>query len=211
MRARVNPILAWLLPVFLWAEAAEPKHVMNVSNYLGSVSGLGIKGNIVTAKTWMESGDSCALLIREVQHGETFDKGYVSAIYGNLFTKKAAQWKKGWTIQEVNRSSVEIIRYDSASLRIIDVDGNGIAETLFFYTVGYDSGTEPTNLKMIFHWNRIKMPIRGKIPVELNQPSAYRMELDAKLRSAPDTIREFAVGQWKSYMKAHYEDLFLAP
>lgn len=177
------------------------------SNYSGPMSNFSVKGKVLEAKTWVDAGDSNVLVISEIQRGETYQKGYVSSVFGSRFTKTSGKWTRLWEIQEINKSFAEIVNYQEASLRIIDVDGDGMAESLFFYTVGSESGADPISLKMMFHWNGMKSPIRGKIPWTSDDIDAYEMTLDPKLKAAPDVVREFAIQEWKREVKTRYKGI----
>lgn len=196
-------LVAWLPTAVQCNQGPLPKAI-TVSDYSGPMKEWGVKGDILEAKLWVDAGDTNVLVISEIQRGETFDKNYVSALFGYRLARKAGKWARIWEIQEQNQSSVDIVRYDSSSLRLIDVDGNGKAETLFFYHIAFDSGTEPLVQKMIFHWNGMKVPIRGKIPRTVDDSGAYEMKLDPKLKAAPDAVREFAVEEWKRHIKANF-------
>jgi hypothetical protein len=74
-----------------------------------------------------------------------------------------------------------------------------------------DGGTEPLVLKMIFHWNGVKAPIRGKVPRELDNEDVYEMTLDPKLKSAPKVIQAFAIENWKAYVERKYGDYVSNP
>lgn len=184
---------------------------LQVGNYSGPMTDWGIQGEVKTSQAWIDSGDSTVLVISEIQKGQPNDKAFRSEVFGYRYTKRNEKWTKDFSIKEANQSPNEIVHYQSGSTFVKDVDGIGGAETGFFYSVAMDGGTESLVLKMIFHWNGKKAPIRGKIPRELDADGIYQMTLDPQLKTAPQEIRDFAVGHWKAYVKAKYGELVPNP
>jgi hypothetical protein len=166
-----------------------------------------IQGEVKESQAWVNSGDSTVLIVSEIQKGELGEAGYVSEVFGYRFTKRDGKWKKDFEVKDANQSPNEIVHYQNGSIYVKEVDGTGGAETLFFYIVASDGGTEPLVLKMIFHWNGEKATIRGKIPRELDAENTYQMTLDPKLKTSSKPIRDFAVEHWKSYIKSKYGEL----
>ena len=165
-RANSSNRIALLIVVFLSIACGQTasRPTLKISEYSGSMVGWGIQGDVKEAQSWVDSGDSTVLVVSEIQKGELYGKGYVSEVFGYHFIKQGGKWKSSYSIKEANQSPNEIVHYHKGSIQVKDVDGRGGAETIFFYSVAMDGGTEPLVLKMIFHWNGIKAPIRGKAP-----------------------------------------------
>lgn len=185
--------------------AAPPvKAVLAVRDYLSNQTSLPIEGVLKAGKTWVENGDTNIVVVMELQAGKPCDRGYVHRIFGYRFSKRDSQWKNLWTIRD-QASGCQDLQYFDSTLNVTDVDGNGFAETLFFYSL-FSDGTDPQNLKMMFHFNGAKMPIRGRIPVTEEDALVYEFKPDAKLASAPPIALKFALSAWKGFLARNFKE-----
>jgi hypothetical protein len=177
-----------------------------VRPYSGNRSHLPIQGEIKEAKSWLENGDSNVVIVSEISQGKPCEKDFVSRLFGYRLLKKSDAWKVVWKIQDhVAPSSCQETHYIDSSLQVEDVDGVGMSETVFFYWIAGD-GTDPVKLKMMFHFNGNKLPIRGKIPWTEEDSSAYEMTIDPSLKKAPIMAQKFALKTWTAFMKKNYAD-----
>ena len=180
--------------------------VPEVRPYSGNGLHLPIQGEIKDAKTWLENGDSNIVVISEMERGKPCEKDFVSRLFGYRLLKKGDAWSVVWKIQDqVAPSSCQETHYSDSSLQMVDVDGSGMKETVFFYWIAGD-GTDPVKLKMMFHFNGKKLPIRGRIPWTEEDSSAYEMTLDPSLKTAPVIAQKFALKAWTAFMKKNYAD-----
>ena len=113
---------------------------LQISHFSGSMTDWGVQGDVKDAVTWIDSGDSSVLIVSEIQKGEINAKGYVSKVFGYHFIKQSGKWKMNFSIKEPNQSPNEIIHYQNGSIHIENVDGQGGAETIFFYSIAMDGG-----------------------------------------------------------------------
>gem|GEM_PF-6262219 len=177
-----------------------------VRSYLGNGSHLPIQGEIKDAKIWLENGDSNIVVISEIGRGKPCEKNFVSRLFGYRLLKKGSTWSVVWKIQDqVAPSSCQETHYIDSSLQVADVDGAGMSETVFFYWIAGD-GTDPVKLKMMFHFNGNKLPIRGRIPWTEDDSSAYEMTIDPSLKTAPVVAQKFALNTWTAFMKKNYAE-----
>lgn len=177
-----------------------------VRPYSGSASLLPVQGKIKDAKIWVENGDSNIVVISEIERGAPCEKGFVSRLFGYRLVKKGGAWNVTWKIQDqVAPSSCQETHYIDSSLQVANVDGAGMSETVFFYWIAGD-GTDPVKLKMMFHFNGNKLPIRGRIPWTEEDSSAYEMKIDPSLKTAPVVAQKFALKTWTAFMKQNYAD-----
>jgi len=192
------------LALFVGCHATPAKEPISIRDYLANTSGLHIEGTIKAGRIWIEGGDTNVVLVTETLNGKPCDRGYSHRLFGYHFAKHDAQWKNLWTIRD-QASGCQEIQYFDSTLEVSDVDGNGIAETLFFYSL-FSDGTDPQNLKMMFHFNGVKMPIRGRIPVTEEDASFYEMKQDPKLETAPPLVRQFALTTWKGFLSKNFKE-----
>jgi hypothetical protein len=184
--------------------APSPKDVLPVQEYVVNSLTLPIEGKIKEGKIWIETGDTNVAVITEVESGNPCDSKYIHRLLGYRFAKKKTQWATLWKIRDQATGCLELQYFDS-TLQVIDVDGNGIAETVFFYSF-FGDGTDPQNLKMIFHFNGSKMPIRGLIPRTEEDSSAYEVKPDPKLKAAPLVAQRFAMVTWKGFLSKNFKE-----
>lgn len=174
--------------------------------YFGNGSLLPIQGEIKQAKTWIEDGDTNIVVVSEIERGKPCEKNFVSRLFGYRLVKKGNLWNVLWKIQDqVAPSSCQETHYIDSSLQVIDVDSAGISETVFFYWIAGD-GTDPIKLKMMFHFNGKKLPIRGLIPWTEEDSSAYEMTNDPSLKNASVEAQKFALRTWTAFIKKNYAD-----
>jgi hypothetical protein len=193
-----------VLAFFAGCHATPAKEPMSIRDYPANTSGLQIEGAIKAGRIWMEGGDTNVVVVTEALNGKPCDRGYSHRLFGYRFTRHAARWKNLWTIRD-QASGCQEIQYFDSTLEVTDVDGNGTAETLFFYSL-FSDGTDPQNLKMMFHFNGVKMPIRGRIPVTEQDAAFYEMKQDPKLETAPPLVRQFALTTWKAFLSKNFKE-----
>jgi hypothetical protein len=199
-RALLVPLVT-LLTDGCFVSAKEP---IFVKDYPVNTSSLPIEGTETAGLVWIEGMDSNIVVISEKLNGKPCDRGYSHRLYGYRFIKKEGEWKQLWVIRD-QASGCQEIQYFDSTLQVADVDENGTAETLFFYSL-FSDGTDPQILKMMFHYNGEKMPIRGRIPVTDEDTSAYEMKPDPKLKTAPESALHFAIGTWKNFLSKNFRE-----
>ena len=190
---------------FSCAREPSPKEIP-IADFIGTLEALSIKGDKVEAKTWMEAGDSNVLLISKIQKGEPCEKEYADSLFAYRLIKVSGKWSKVWEIKDFGPGPCKKIRFQKGTIRVFDIDGEGQSETLFFYSIAQD-GAAPATLKMMFHLNGAKRPIRGKIPLTPDDSDAYEFQLDSLLLTAPKAIQAFALNYWNQYVSRKYGDL----
>lgn len=209
-RASLRLIISFMWPAFAHCGSAPIPHEIPVAPYSGQTDHWPIKGKILEAKTWLEDGDSSVLIISHIQQAENCEKDHKSALFGYRFDKKSGHWTKAWEIKEYNQNICESMQYEDSTLQVVDVDARRPAETIFFYSVARD-GADPISMKMMFHLNGVKAPIRGKIPWTQEDIAFYEMNLDPQLKTASKGIRDYAVGCWKRFVTKNFGSVVKLP
>lgn len=168
------------------------------------------QGNLLDARVWLENGDSNIILISNEEKGEQCEKNYINRLFAFRASKSSGSWKKRWEIKDFGPGPCYIAHYQEGTLHVFDIDGQGPSETVFFYTIAQD-GAAPFTIKMMFHWNGTKSPIRGKIPLTPDDSDAYEYQLDSAFTKAPAGIKDFAETYWKQYIGLKYSERVKAP
>jgi hypothetical protein len=203
--APVDRILfAAYLALLAGCQGTSAKEPISIRDYPVNSSSVPIDGSIKAGRIWIEGRDTNIVVVTDILNGKPCDQGYSHRLFGYHFAKRDSQWKNLWTIRD-QASGCQDIQYFDSTLEISDVDGNGIAETLFFYSL-FSDGTDPQNLKMMFHFNGAKMPIRGRIPVTEEDAAIYEMKMDPKLESAPTLARQYALTAWKGFLSKNFKE-----
>lgn len=206
------PVLAkrfrhfWMLIFAVMQIACAQKNAaleIPISNYSGKFVGLNLLGEVVDAKTWIDKGDSNVLLVTKVQEGNQCEKSYVNRLFAYHLIQTSGIWSKDWEIKDFGPGPCYKVRFQPGTIRVFDVDGVEPFETLFFYGIAQD-GAEPATLKMMFHWNGKKRPIRGLIPLTPDDREAYRMIPDTLLSASPKVVKDFAEEYWNQYVAGKY-------
>jgi hypothetical protein len=198
-------IVLFALSASACAEGIEPKEVQTASLNPKSIP-IEVVGEVVQAFIWLEHGDSNLVVISDEESGDQCQPAYVNRLHGIRASKRAGGWTKQWEIKDFGQGPCYKPHFQKSSFHVFDVDGKGAFETLFFYSIAQD-GAAPYTLKMMFHWNGTKLPIRGTIPLVPEDSSAYQYQLDLGFGKAPRPIAEFAEAFWKGYISAKYPSL----
>ena len=198
-------IFLFALSTSACAEGREPKEVQTAPFNQNPIP-IDVVGKVVQAFVWLERGDSNLVVISDEESGDQCQPGYVNRLHGIRASKMAGGWTKQWEIKDFGPGPCYKPHFQKSSFHVFDVDGKGPFETIFFYGIAQD-GAAPYTLKMMFHWNGTKLPIRGTIPLVPEDSSAYEYKLDPGFVKAPHPIAEFAEAFWKGYITTKYPSL----
>jgi hypothetical protein len=88
-------------------------------------------------------------------------------------------------------------------LEIVDLDGDNIGESLFFYKLDDRCDVSPMPLKLMMHSGNTKLVIRGSIGVDAG--GGYKVkgekDFDAAFKNVPSKFKQYASDKWDKYVK----------
>lgn len=171
------------------------------------------------AAQWGKENDEQVLIIS----GRTTEKGENgrAEIFATQYAKDRGAWVQKWKINdfEDGMGCDLAIHLPEASIKILDVDGDGLAEVSFIYELDNRCDASTVRAKLLLHHQDKKYAIRGYGqqflgPPEhvMNQylaeqgadPVSYKA-LDPAFDEAPQSIREFASHEWDAFIESENE------
>jgi len=165
-----------------------------------------IKGEILDSKCWKDKQSNSCIIIWGSNNKGGNEKAVHSEINAAQFSNAGLGFKKVWQIHDFSDRQLQWVSLDSNSLKIIDIDGDGIAESRFFYSIVQD-GLDPYQLKYMLHVKDKKFAIRGIIPMDEDNISKYAMTPDASLSTLSPTLKDYAVADWNKKVKPILKEL----
>ena len=169
------------------------------------------QGKIVMGARWIDSNGENILLLTQtgkfpskgkcdVDHGDGISC-FDAEVYAYNYVRKDGYVSLLWKITDFERDCPFDLYagFLKKSLFITDLDSNGVAESLFLYTVSCRSDVSPARLKLIMHEGATKYAIRGmtKHPEVLGGGA---MNIDPSFKQANPVLRNFAVEKWNKYV-----------
>jgi hypothetical protein len=106
------------------------------------------------------------------------------------YTDVNKAFKENWQIKDF---ADEILLYYTYT-KIIDIDGDGILETVFIYQLNPDYG-EGSDWKLMLFYKDKKCVLKAHVP-ELDSDK-YSVTLSKSFDTVPTSVKEFAIDYWK--------------
>ena len=138
--------------------------------------------------------------------------------YHYIFNDSLNKWNANWTLNDFEFSCSDThLQFFPGSLRVSDIDTNGIAESCFAYYESYNIVDLMYRIKLILHVNSIKLKAFGTI----GKYKDHLKDYDGKKSLAPDysatfeefdpNYRKYAEKMWNRYSheRDSLDELFL--
>lgn len=153
----------------------------------------GYKGKVEKAyEIWDKQGVHLFFLTKE-EKGTFGEADYVSNIYVYKKTNDHGGYIDRWEVKEFNPNGLTSVDFNLDKTKIVDIDKDGIAETIFLYHISPD-GLDPIILKMICHYKNKKYVISGEIPQM--EGGSYTKNMDKSFDNLPDNVRKYISDYW---------------
>jgi hypothetical protein len=171
-------------------------------------AGLTFVGTVEDARRWTDrNGQNLLVLTRteEVWGKDSLGNDARSReIHGYHFIRQGSGYRILWQTIDFVRGCGEdiVLEYAPGSVQVTDVDHDGIAETTYVYAIACMGGMDPADMKLILHEGATKYAIRGFQDLrELgSEYPAPEMHVEPAL-SAHSALRDFAVAQWRRFVR----------
>lgn len=188
--------------------AAAQQPVVRILTAREVPAGLGAAGPVEAARRWTDRGGENLLVLTRTPETPSVDPDGIPArgreIRAYHFVRRGSAHRLLWRTVDYVRDCQEdiVLEYAPGSLRITDVDRDGVAETSYVYNLACRGGMDPPELKLILHEGAAKYAVRGSQDYrELGGDyPAPEMRADAALASQP-ALRDFAVAQWRRFAR----------
>jgi hypothetical protein len=131
-----------------------------------------VKGEFLIAKKWNDkNGENLLIVYRKGPIKETenevelYRKGRYAEFFGEQYIKKGDNYKLLWDIYDSERHcTVDLwIGLLPNSIKITDLDNDGITETTMIYKLTCRGDVSPSRMKLLIHENDITMGLRGSM------------------------------------------------
>lgn len=163
-------------------------------------AGLEVNGEVDTVLHWTDREGEKYLVISELTKGEFFSEGYQAQLWASCHLVMDDDGLETlWEIKEFNQEIWEAPAYINRSVRLSDVDEDGIGETLFLYEIAPD-GLDPSIVKLMFHVKGQKYAIRGQLAAEAESfADQEEKNFDPSFSELAPELKDYASQQWDDY------------
>ncbi len=195
-------------------EGTMPSGVQNISYEMQEVpAGATYEGAIQHMATWEDKqGHHVLLLTRAndqlVESTEWGDDVFEAHLYGYHYVLKEGEAELVWDIHDfVKECPFDLwLEFVKQSLKITDVDKNGIAESVFMYKLACTSDVSPPDLKLMMHEGEVKYAIRGEAQIDYGNGTVAGGEgtADPAFDNAPETFLDHAWKTWETFKTDAY-------
>ncbi|HEX8361191.1 MAG TPA: hypothetical protein VF613_13845 [Longimicrobium sp.] len=166
-------------------------------------AGLALRGTVEAGRRWRdENGENVLLLTRTRETHRNDFRG--REIHAYHYVRSGPRYRLLWQSADFVRDCpVDVtLEFAPGSLRITDVDADGVAETSFVYALACHGGVDPATMKLILHEGATKYAVRGTTDLRDLAPGypAPEMRLDPALARVP-ALRALAERQWRRFVR----------
>jgi hypothetical protein len=178
------------------------------------------KGEVVAGARWLDKDGENLLLLCETGPFKSMippnskenpykEGGRAATLHAYHYIMRSQQYTLLWKLSDY----VKICPFDLEaaflpnSLTITDLDGNGIAESIFLYKLGCRSDVSPVQLKLIMHEGKAKYAIRGETMVPTTVPEKKlggQKTMDPAFGRAPRVFLNHALQQWNTFAEEKF-------
>ena len=129
-----------------------------------------VKGKLLSAKKWNDKNGENLLIvsrkgpIKETEYEVEFSgKERYAELFGEQYIKKGDNYTLLWDIYDSERHcTIDLwIGLLPNSMKITDLDNDGITETTIIYKLTCRGDVSPSRMKLLIHENDITMGLRG--------------------------------------------------
>jgi len=172
-------------------------------------------GKFVAGVQWQDKNGKNAVILSETDEkvkkgkGEYEDDWRSKELFGYHFIIKDGPAEELWKVQDfVKDCQFDItMEHMKKSLKVTDLDSNGIAETTFIYKLTCRSDVSPADMKLIMHEGKEKYAIRGEMEISLPNGEEYggKMNVDKSFNKAPDAFLKYAKKHWDQFKTERFD------
>ena len=195
-----------LIIIYHQTQCDDTKIIVDTLSKKDIPNAVAINGKIVDGIKWKDKIGVHCIAISEVTQKEICEPGFKSQLFALQYSFKDTTITIDWKIQDFGSNECEHVYYLKQSLRIVDIENNGIGEPRFFYEFGHDC-CDPLIVKYILHVKDNKLAIRGKIPMHEDDNKLYEKNIDKAFQNYSKIYSDFASKDWDDFVKNHYDIL----
>lgn len=203
---QLDKIIFLLAIFYLQGFCGEFNIVIDTLSKKDIPNGVAINGKIVDCIKWKDKIGVHCIVISESTQKEICEPGFKSQLFAFQYSVKDSTFIIDWKIQDFGSNECEKVYYLKQTLRIVDIENDGVGESRFFYEFGHDC-CDPLIVKYMLHVKDNKLAIRGKIPMQEDDKKLYEKNIDKAFQNYSKIYGDFASKDWDDFIKNHYDTL----
>lgn len=172
-------------------------------------SGCDYKGNVIEGARWTDRNGENILIISQTMPVVINEDKREQYIYAYNYTKSDDKYNSLWSIIDHVESYCDLhADYIPPTLEIKDIDGDGIAESIFIYKLDSRCDVSPVDVKLMMHSGSTKLVIRGNTRVDIGNGQLVGGEkhIDPAFDTAPASLKKYASEKWDAFIKTYKEN-----
>jgi len=158
-------------------------------------------GELLGGARWSDANGENILLVS--QNFKTGVDAGVQEIFGYNYVLDSGKCKLLWTWHDDNENICDMGEGLVSTIETDDVDGDGIAESAFIYTIEGACDQSPRLFTLVFHSASTVLTMKGTKPVHTNETTIAGGEIvsDSTFDSAPIEYSDFCTYVWQKTME----------
>lgn len=176
------------------------KHKFEKNNLPSSIK---YKGKIVEGASWTDKNGDNILIITQTDVRNINADEREQYLYAYHYVNYDDGYSQLWNITDFVKSYCDVdAKYYPGTLEIEDVDGDGIAETLFCYELDDRCDVSPLDVKLIMHKGDTKLVIRGTIGFDPYDGHKTKGEknFDNAFKNVSPSLKDYASEKWDEFV-----------
>lgn len=166
------------------------------------------EGNIIGGKRWSDKNGENIIILTTTKLHSSGKKGYDDEsergkeLYAYQYVKKSEEWSQLWKVNDfINSCPVDVtLEFIEGSLKVTDINKNGIGETTFLYKMACRGDVSPCDLKLIMHEGEAKYALRGQMRLFVDGKwYGGDYKIDKSFDDAPSGYLEYAKEMWSKF------------
>jgi len=171
---------------------------MNVIELNDFPAGVSYDGEIIESIQWKDKLGLHYLIITYESTGSFFGPNWKAILRGYEYLVTKDKVDLVWDIIDYSTNPYTNVLFVSNSLRISDLNNDGICESMFIYVINPD-GLDPAKAKLIFHNHSDKLAIRGLLPKIKDDDKLYEKNVDNAFKSNKNEFLVEASNYWDKF------------
>ena len=162
------------------------------------------QGKIVEGAYWTDKDGDNILIITQSSLRNVNRDVREQYLYAYHYINHEDGYSQLWNITDFVKSYCDVeAEYIPNTLEIVDLNGDGAAESLFLYKLDDRCDVSPLPIKLMMHSGDKKLVIRGTIGVDAGGRYKVKGEkyFDAAFNNVPAKFKEYASNKWDKYVK----------
>lgn len=172
-------------------------------------SSIKYQGKIKDGAYWTDKNGDNILLITQTEIRKVNDDIREQYLYAYQYVNREDGYSQMWNITDFVKSYCDVdASYYPGTLEIKDVDGDGIAESVFCYELDGRCDVSPLDVKLMMHCGEKKLVIRGTIGFDPQNGRKTKGEknFDAAFKEVPSSLKDYASDKWDEFVAKYKKE-----